>query len=320
VADAADTGEAPDTGGVADAAGTAGADDAADVAAAAGGPADGGGVVGVGVSGVPRWRAQAAGVLPPVKLLVRAQLETLGQLPAAVLTHLAGGQLKLSSPAARYLLDEQGAQLRLVVIDQGQVVGVGRQTRVAPGWLADAIAAVHDTCTEPLCDRPARQADLDHATPWWPDGPDQPYGTTDTDNLGPLCGLTNQTPGRGGWQATQTGDGRRVWTHPRTGLTITTVPTTWRPPGWRPPCHHPSCHHPPGHHHRPADQARAPDETAPPDRTGPPDGESAGESGGGDGWSDVHRSEQTYQRLAELHGLPPRPPQPPPPDPHDLPF
>jgi hypothetical protein len=66
-----------------------------------------------------------------VKLLVRAQLETLGQLPAAVLTHLAGGQLKLSSPAARYLLDEQGAQLRLVVIDQGQVVGVGRQTRVA---------------------------------------------------------------------------------------------------------------------------------------------------------------------------------------------
>jgi hypothetical protein len=97
------------------------------------------------------------------------------------------------------------------------------------------IAAVHDTCTEPLCDRPARQADLDHATPWWPDGPDQPYGTTDTDNLGPLCGLTNQTAHRGGWQATQTGDGRRVWTHPRTGLTITTVPATWRPAGWRPP-------------------------------------------------------------------------------------
>jgi hypothetical protein len=292
----------------------------------------------VGVSGVPRWRAQAAGVLPPVKLLVRAQLETLGQLPAAVLTHLAGGQLKLSSPAARYLLDEQGAQLRLVVIDQGQVVGVGRQTRVPPGWLADVIAAVHDTCTEPLCDRPARQADLDHATPWWPDGPDQPYGTTDTDNLGPLCGLTNQTAHRGGWQATQTGDGRRVWTHPRTGLTITTVPTTWRPAGWRPPCHHRTCHHPPGHHqHGPADQARAPDRTAPPDGTGPPgtgtsdgtgppDGGSAGGTGPPDGESagvspvDDVLDPSTYERLAELHGLPPRPPQPPPPDPDDLPF
>jgi hypothetical protein len=30
-------------------------------------------------------------------------------------------------------------------------------------------------------------------------------------------------------------DGRRTWTHPRTGLTITTVPTTWRPPGTAPP-------------------------------------------------------------------------------------
>jgi hypothetical protein len=34
-----------------------------------------------------------------------------------------------------------------------------------------------------LCERPARRADLDHATPWWPEGPHGGYGTTDADNL-----------------------------------------------------------------------------------------------------------------------------------------
>jgi hypothetical protein len=281
-ADAADgetRADAPDgaAGGAGATADAADAPDAPDAAAEGGAEA----------STVSPRGVQAGGLLPPVKLLVRVQLETLGQLPAEVLTRLTGGHLKLSSQAARYLLDQQGAQLRVVVVDQGEAVGVGRQTRVPPGWLADIIAAAHDTCTEPLCERPARQAHLDHATPWWPDGPDRPYGTTDADNLGPLCGTTNQTPRRGGWHPAQTGDGRRTWTHPRTGLTITTVPTTWRPPGWHPPCHHRDCHHPPGHHH-PDQQARAPNATSPPDD--------------------------------RIHGLPPRPPQPPPPEPDDPPF
>jgi hypothetical protein len=273
--------------------------DDTDVAADAAEVAAGGGDEGSEAS--PRG-VQAGGLLPPVKLLVRVQLETLGTLPAEVLTRLTGGHLKLSSQAARHLLDQQQAQLRVVVVDQGDVVGVGRQTRVPPGWLTDIIAAVHDTCTEPLCDRPARQADLDHATPWWPERPDHPYGTTDADNLGPLCTTTNQTRQRGGWHPTQTSDGRRTWTHPHTGLTITTVPATWRPPGWQPPCYHHNCHHPPGHHH-PDPHTPTPAATGPPDATGPPEP-----------W------EHTYQRLTEIHRLPPRPPDPPPPDPDDLPF
>jgi hypothetical protein len=185
------------------------------------------------------WKAQAGGLLPPIKLLARVQLETLGSLPADLLTQLTGGHLKLSSAAARWLLDERGVELRLVVIDQGEVVGVGRQTRQPPGWMADAILAVHDTCTGPLCDRPARGADLDHARPWWPLGPDDPFGLTDIANVGPLCDATNRDKEKAGWKVTQTGDGRRTWTHPRTGLNITTVPTTWRPPGTDPPHHGP---------------------------------------------------------------------------------
>jgi hypothetical protein len=59
------------------------------------------------------------------------------------------------------------------------------------------------------------------------------------DNLGPLCGATNRAKERAGWHAHQHRDGRRTWTHPRTGLQITSLPTTWRPP---PPAKPPGKH------------------------------------------------------------------------------
>jgi hypothetical protein len=143
--------------------------------------------------------------------------------------------LRLTTAAARRLLDHRGAELRTVIVDHGQVLGVGRASRVPPGWLRDATLAVHSTCTGPLCDRPALGADLDHARPWHPTHPDQLPGGTDVDNLGPLCGATNRTKEAAGWHARQHRDGQRTWTHPRTGLQITSLPTTWRPPPTGPP-------------------------------------------------------------------------------------
>jgi hypothetical protein len=177
-------------------------------------------------------------VLPPVKLLARVELDRLldgDRMPAELVTRLVGGRLRLASDAARRLLDARGVELRTIVVDHSTVVGVGRHTRVPPGWLTDAAQAVHDTCTAPWCDRPARSCELDHAIPWHPHRPDDPAGRTDIDELGPLCGGTNRDKEAAGWHVTQTADGRRTWTHPRTGLTITTVPTTWRPPGTDPP-------------------------------------------------------------------------------------
>jgi hypothetical protein len=172
--------------------------------------------------------------LPPPKLLVRLPFDTLldGSVPAELLTALVGGRLKLTSDAARRLIDERGALLRTIVVDDaGAVLGVGRATRKPPGWLGDAARAVHDTCTGPGCDRPARPAQLDHARPWWPTGPDQPLGTTDVDNVGPLCAATNREKEAAGWRAVQTSAGVRTWRHPRSGLTTTTVPATWRADG-----------------------------------------------------------------------------------------
>jgi hypothetical protein len=235
-----------------------------------------------------RPRSSLDVALPPVKLLARVELDRLldgDRAPAELVTRLVGGQLRLSSDAARRLLDARGVELRTIVVDHGTVVGVGRQTRVPPGWLRDAAQAVHDTCTAPLCDRPARSCDLDHAVPWHPHRPGDPSGRTDVDQLGPLCGDTNQQKEAGGWRATQTGDGRRTWTHPRTGLTITTVPATWRPPGTDPPTR------------------RA---TGPPGGAGPPDGDRATAS--------------IHSKIQQILGREPAPaPEPPPVDP-DLPF
>jgi hypothetical protein len=198
--------------------------------------------------------------LPAPKLLLRAELSDL--LDTDLLTRLVGGKLRLTADAARRLCDTRGVELRTIIVDHGTVVGVGRATRRPPGWLTDIVAALHDTCTGPLCDRPARGAQLDHAVPWWPTGPDQPYGTTDVDNIGPLCKSTNQTKEAAGWQAIQTADGRRRWHHPRTGLTTTSIPATWRPsPPTQPPPH--------PHRRRPPDGADPP-EPRPADDAHPP--------------------------------------------------
>lgn len=171
--------------------------------------------------------------LGPPKLLMRLSFDTLldQRIPADLLTSLLGGRLRLTSAAAAELADRRGALLRTIVIDDdGAAIGVGRATRRPPGWLRDAIAAIHDTCSEPGCDRPARGADHDHARPWWPTGPDQRPGHTDLAELGPLCDATNRDKEAAGWKVRQTAAGIRTWHHPRSGLTTTTVPATWRPP------------------------------------------------------------------------------------------
>jgi hypothetical protein len=62
---------------------------------------------------------------------VVVDLETLlgNQVPGALLTRLAGDRMKVSSRLARRLVDERGADVRLVVLDDcGEVVGVGRKS------------------------------------------------------------------------------------------------------------------------------------------------------------------------------------------------
>ncbi len=178
-----------------------------------------------------------SGVGSRVQLLVRADLDTLldrDRTPAALLTHLLGGRMWIDAATARRLIDARGADLRTVVLDDtGRTVGVGRRRRIAPGWLKDATLAVHDTCTAPGCLTAARICDLDHARPWHPARRRDRPGTTDADQLAPLCRTDNRTKEAAGWTVEQHPDGTRTWRHTFSGLTTRTHPTT-RPPGHTP--------------------------------------------------------------------------------------
>jgi hypothetical protein len=166
------------------------------------------------------------GPLPAPTLLLRTELDTLlgaDALPSQLLTTLAGGAVQVDAATARRLAD-LGGPLRLIVTNRGRVVGVGRRTSTPPGWLRDALLAVHDTCTAPGCDRAALTAQVDDAIPWPAGGP------TDAANCAPLCGHDNHHKERAGWRATGRSDGTRHWHHPRSGLRTTTYPASARPP------------------------------------------------------------------------------------------
>jgi hypothetical protein len=168
------------------------------------------------------------------QLLVRVELSALlgdQPLPGELLTTLTGGRMWADAGTIRRLVEQRGADLRTIILDDcGAVVGVGRRTRVATDWLTDAALALHDTCTSPGCQRPARTCDLDHAHPWHPVEERTPAGRTDIDQLAPLCRTHNRTKEPTGWRVTQHPDGSRTWHHPATGLTTTTRPATWQPP------------------------------------------------------------------------------------------
>ena len=208
------------------------------------------------------------------QLLVRIELASLldrSAMPAELLTHLTGGKLWLDATTGRRLVEERGADLRSIVLDErGRIVGVGRRSRIAPGWLADATLALHDTCTHPDCRMPARRCQTDHATPWQPVRPEDPPGRTDIDQLAPMCAHHNRTKEISGWRVSQSADGTRRWTHPRSGLTTVTAPATWRPVG-RAPERYDSAGLDPGPEQVGGALRRSPAEAYRPARDGPSD-------------------------------------------------
>lgn len=173
-------------------------------------------------TGGPTGRAR-----PRPTLLLRLPYASLlgGEVPGELLTTLTGGRLRLSAQASRELVATGGADLRTIVVDEvGEVLGVGRRTRVPPRWLRDAVLARDATCSAPGCRVAARLCHLDHAHRAEDGGP------TDAANPSPLCATDNHARERDGWDARGDPDGARRWRHRRTGVEVRHVPDTWRPP------------------------------------------------------------------------------------------
>jgi hypothetical protein len=138
--------------------------------------------------------------------------------PGWLLHTLAGGRMKVSVSTVQRLVDERGADLRGVVLDDcGQVVGVGRRTHVPPGWLRQAIWARDLAVRDPAGVTPVRRADLDHVTEW-------PDGATDVTNLHPVGRRWHNHKTSRTWTVTRGADGTTTWRHRRHGWVLRLAP------------------------------------------------------------------------------------------------
>ncbi len=158
---------------------------------------------------------------PRPLLLATVELEALldqSRTPGWLLHTLAGGRMKVSSSTLQRMVDERGADLRTIVLDDaGQVVGVGKRDKVPPRWLREAIWARDTTVRDPDGTTPVRRADLDHVRPW-------PDGATTVDNLNPLGRRWHNHKTSRQWTVHRARDGTVTWRHRRHGWTIRLAP------------------------------------------------------------------------------------------------
>jgi len=137
--------------------------------------------------------------------------------------HLAGyGPIPASASRA---LAADGKWRRLVTDPvTGALLDYGRRTYTPPADLTDFLLARDGTCRFPRCPIRAERCDLDHRVPW-----DQ-GGTTDRDNVGPLCRRHHRLKTHGRWKLRRSRDGTVTWTT-RHGATYHVPPPRVPPDG-----------------------------------------------------------------------------------------
>ncbi|WP_431836808.1 DUF222 domain-containing protein [Cellulomonas sp. Y8] len=162
-----------------------------------------------------------------------------------------GAEVRITIPASTLLgLDDQPAHLdghgpidavqaralaiggvwQRVVTDPltDRVLDVGRERYRPPAALADLIRIRDKTCAAPGCRVPACACELDHTQEFHPQpggDPDAPLGSTDADNLGPVCHRHHRLKTDGGFRLRQIGPGLFEWITP-TGHRYLTRPGT----------------------------------------------------------------------------------------------
>lgn len=133
----------------------------------------------------------------------------------------------ISASAARAIAAD-GSWRRLVTDPlTGALLDYGRTTYTPPADLAAFVIARDGTCRFPGCGMQAARCDLDHGLPW-EDG-----GSTDRDNVGPLCRRHHRLKTHSGWELRRNADDSVTWTSPAGG--IYTLPPPALPPPALPP-------------------------------------------------------------------------------------
>jgi hypothetical protein len=180
-------------------------------------------------------RADSESVPSRPLLLATTSIDALldrDRTPGWLLHTLAGGRMQVSSGLLQRLLDERGADLRTIVLDDcGQVVGVGRKAYLPPHWLRQAIWARDSVVSDPDGSCPIRTGDLDHIREW-------PDGATDVDNLHALGRRWHNHKTSKTWTVKRQPDGTTTWRHKRHGWLLRLAPaqrTLHDPPRAGPP-------------------------------------------------------------------------------------
>ncbi|MDR2454255.1 MAG: HNH endonuclease, partial [Bifidobacteriaceae bacterium] len=116
----------------------------------------------------------------PARLLIAVQADRLARPGAGPGAKLAGTGQPLAAQAFNQLACDSEA-MRVVLGAKGQVLDIGRATRVIPKGLRAALAARDQGCCFPGCDRPPELCEGHHVQPW------HQGGTTSLSNLCLLC-------------------------------------------------------------------------------------------------------------------------------------
>jgi hypothetical protein len=106
----------------------------------------------------------------------------------------------------------------ILTLGEWRPVNVGSAHRTLPAWLRIVLAAMHQHCRGPDCDRPAAWTQAAHRTPW------RATYVTDLNDSLPLCAFHHKLLDERGWAVTlDRNTGICTWTAPD-GRTFTTCP------------------------------------------------------------------------------------------------
>ncbi len=125
------------------------------------------------------------------KVIIVVDLKTLADGPhAASIAELSNG-IPLPIATIRELLADSDI-VPVLLSGEGQPLWVGRTRRVATAAQRDALTAIYGSCARPGCERPIDDTQAHHTSSW------SRGGTTDIDELGPLCAADHDAIHNGG--------------------------------------------------------------------------------------------------------------------------
>jgi hypothetical protein len=140
----------------------------------------------------------------PIPMTIHADLDALSETASSGVAEIELGPVVASETARRLGCD---SILEMAVYSDRCVLGIGRRSRIIPGWVRRQLCHRDDGCRFPGCEW--KNWLHGHHIKHWADG-----GTTDLHNLIMLCGYHHRFLHEHGWQIQGDPDGQLTFHKP----------------------------------------------------------------------------------------------------------